>query len=146
MKRIFFACMMMGLMCGCGSTRSSAGKSTPPKALSEINNVDNAFRMFMMDYTEEFDKASSVKTYKPSEQLCNHYSLNCEKNDCFVSGFLTVAENFDAEKAVKQGIVLNRMSDKVYTYQCALSNLDALLGLPNVKYIELAKKVNQRIY
>lgn len=132
-------------MYGCNGIRSNTHTGVRCESLPETVRVDNSFNMFWMDYNDDLNMKSGKK-YRPSDKLQEHYSLICDDSECYISGFITAKDNFDADKAKKSGIELNSMTDKIYTYKCPLSKLDVLVNLQNVKYIELATKVNMRLY
>lgn len=105
------------------------------------------FPYVLADYASEVNKVKKISKFVPSDKLVKHYALQNEGKKYFVSGFLTIVPGeFNSDEAVKAGLNLKKMTGDTYTYRCELQNLPEVIGLKGVKYIEVAQKVNQRLY
>lgn len=147
MKKYLLLLLSVFAFFSCTTTQKTPVALPLNAELPQTSVYANSFRMFWADYASEVNKVKKISKFVPSDKLVKHYALQNEGKKYFVSGFLTIVPGeFNSDEAVKAGLNLKKMTGDTYTYRCELQNLPEVIGLKGVKYIEVAQKVNQRLY
>lgn len=101
----------------------------------------NQFVVFWHDFVFEVNNSSkSLKRFKPSDQMVEHYGLAKNGSTYYFTGYiLTAGKNFDPEAARQLGVQLNELIADTYSFRCPLNVLPEFVKLAGVKTFEGGK-------
>jgi len=120
------------------------GNQKIEEKLPTTARFSNQFVVFWQDFVYEVNNSGkSLKKFKPSDEMVEHYSLTKIGGTYYFCGYLlTAGKNFDAEAVRKSGVVLNELITDTYSFRCPLNLLPEFVKTAGVKTFEGGKKLN----
>jgi len=88
---------------------------------------------------------SDLKQNKNALQLIEDYGLVERNNKVFVSSFVQFTDKTDISKLEDMGVQINANIDNIYTALIPLENLEKLLSVQGIEYVEIGQKVEPKL-
>lgn len=118
------------------------GQKTTDKIVQGAFPVSADTKLFMMDLQHELESSKqSLKSFTPSSQLADKYSLQKIKGIYYVSGFIKTDKNFSDMKLKKIKTYPGQPSGGIRTILVPLSAFSTFLNQKGITYFELSKKL-----
>lgn len=125
----------------CSTTNKFVSKLPINRELPNNISFSNEFRSFWVMFVEEVNKVSSIDKYVPSDDILTFYSLSNDNGVYYLSGYLSVNNDFDLIMFEKKGGELVKFSDTLYTFRFPLKNITSMFDVKGITAVEITNKV-----